>query len=138
MSLQQKQAELAALTAICTTTEHIKTQLAALSAAVARLEHDASAAADVLSIWDGVARAIAQAGLGLLRYTDADYAAAETSDTAPLPLPEPLVRVPLAASDDEPAPPGDSTASAASPAKKHRPDTHPAGTRGGGAHPAEL
>ena len=133
MSLQQKQAELAALTAICTTTEHIKTQLAALSAAVARLEHDASAAADVLSIWDGVARAIAQAGLGLLRYTDADYAAAETSDTAPLPLPEPLVRVPLAASDDEPA--GDS---AASPAKKHRPDTHPAGTRGGGAHPAEL
>lgn len=134
-TLQQKQAELAALTAICTTTEHIKTQLAALSAAVARLEHDASAAADVLSIWDGVARAIAQAGLGLLRYTDADYAAAETSDTAPLPLPEPLVRVPLAASDDEPAPPGDS---AASPAKKHRPDTHPAGTRGGGAHPAEL
>ena len=94
----QKQRELASLTQICTTTEHIKQQLHQLSLAVSRLEHDASAAADVMRIWDGVSRAIAQAGLGLLRYTDSDYAGAATGA---LPLPEPLVRVPLAADESE-------------------------------------
>ena len=76
----QKQRELQQLTQISNLTESIKSQLDSLSSEVQQLEENSDRVSDVMQIWDNISRAVSQAGLGLLRYVDSDYAPASMDD----------------------------------------------------------
>ncbi|RLV82749.1 DASH complex subunit [Meyerozyma sp. JA9] len=91
--IAEKRAELENLTEIKNLTQNLTSQLKDLETKLSAMSDGTETVALVLSNWQNVVRSVSLASLGLLKYSEEDYKNGN-------PMPEPLVRIPLAKEEE--------------------------------------
>lgn len=91
--IAEKRAELENLTEIKNLTQNLTSQLKDLETKLSAMSDGTETVALVLSNWQNVVRSVSLASLGLLKYSEEDYKNGS-------PMPEPLVRIPLAKEEE--------------------------------------